>query len=286
MLVASPHLAHQAEERHLLLDRLEQWVDAAPEVGFAASERRRSRHHHAVVPEFVQFLADRPEDDPGVVLAPAGGRVLEHPGDRGGAVPHALAGQQGRHRELELPRLLDVGLRGEEGDALRDPAGVGHDDDDDPRAAEVDDLDVRDVRARERRVLHDRDLPRQAREGPDGAYEQIVEVTGVLEERADRGALRGGQRTHLRQVVHEDAVPLVRGHATGRRVGCGDELLVLQQRHVVADRGGGHAELMPIDDRLAADGLARVHVVLDDRPQHLQSAFRDHHPSSAGTLEV
>ena len=51
-----------------------------------------------------------------------------------------------------------------------------------PRA-ELDELDVRDVRARERRVLDDRDLAGQLGERADGAHEDVVEVARPVEER-------------------------------------------------------------------------------------------------------
>jgi hypothetical protein len=190
-----------------------------------------------------------------------------------------LAGDQPRDRRLDLRGGILGEFLGEEGHALRDASGVGDDDDDDARSAQVHELDVRDVRAGERRVLHDGDLAGELREGAHGAHQELVEVARVGEERRDRRALRRGQRPQLGEMVDEDAIALVGGHASGGGVRRGDELLVLEERHVVADGRRGHAELVPFDDRLAADGLVGVDVVLHDRAEDLQAAFRDHRSS-------
>ena len=108
---------------------------------------------------------------------------------------------------------------------------------------------------------------------------------GPSEERRDRRALRGREGPDLGEVIDEDPIALVGGNAAGGGVRRGDELFVLEQRHVVADRGGRHTEGVPLDDRLAADGFACVDEVLHDRPQNLQSSIGDHLASSqpAGT---
>ena len=173
-----------------------------------------------------------------------------------------------------------VELVADEREPLRDATGVGDEDHQHPSAAELDELDVRDGRPREGRVLHDRDLAGQLGERADRAHQHVVEIGRALQERGDRGALRGRERAHLGEVVDEDAVALVGRHAPGRRVRRRDELLVLEERHVVADRRRRHAERVPLDDRLAADGLARVDEVLHDRPQHLQTSIGDHSASS------
>ena len=140
---------------------------------------------------------------------------------------------------------------------------------------------MRDARTCKRRVLHDRDLSGQLRQGPDGTHEQVVEIDRVGEERRDRRALRAGQRPQLGEMIDEDAVALVCRDPPRRGVRSRDELLIFEQRHVVADGRRRHPELVPIDDRLAADGLVRVDVVLHDRAEDLQAAFRDHRSSSA-----
>ena len=106
-------------------------------------------------------------------------------------------------------RSVVVEVLADEGHPLRHAAGVGDDDHQHPPAAELHQLDVRDVRARERRVLHDRDLAGELRECAHGAHEHVVEVARPVEERGDRRALRRGERADLGEVVDEDAVALV-----------------------------------------------------------------------------
>ena len=51
-----------------------------------------------------------------------------------------------------------------------------------------------------------------------------------------------GERPDVGELVDEDAVALVGGDAAGGGVRGRDELLLLEERHVVADRRGGDAE--------------------------------------------
>ena len=134
------------------------------------------------------------------------------------------------------------------------------------------------ARAAEARVLHDRELVGELGDEAHGAGEQLVEVARLAEERLDGLPLRCGERPHVGELVDEDAVALVGGDAARRRVRRRDELLFLEERHVVADRRGGDAEGVPLDDRLRADRLARGHVVLHDRAEHRETAFGDHVP--------
>ena len=62
----------------------------------------------------------------------------------------------------------------------------------------------------------------------------------------------------------------------GAGVRLGDVALVLQDGHVVADGGRGHAEPVPLGERLGADRLLGADVVLDDGAQHFESAFAQH----------
>jgi hypothetical protein len=81
-------------------------------------------------------------------------------------------------------------------------------------------------------------------------------------------------------VVDEDAIALVGRDTPGGGVRRDDQLFVFEEGHIVADRRRGDAELVAIDDRLAADRLVRVDVILNDRAEDLQAALRDHDPSS------
>jgi hypothetical protein len=69
--------------------------------------------------------------------------------------------------------------------------------------------------------------------GAGAAAVDVVEVAGPLEERRDGVSLCRVQWEQLGRVIDEDAVALVRRHATRRRVRRHDELFVFQHGHVV-----------------------------------------------------
>jgi hypothetical protein len=71
-----------------------------------------------------------------------------------------------------------------------------------------------------------------------------------------------------------------RGDPARAGVRLGDQPLLLQCGHVVAHGGGRDTQSVPLDQRLAADRLARGHVVLDDGAQHGQLAVLLHLASS------
>ena len=173
---------------------------------------------------------------------------------------------------LLVDRLLELG------EALLDLAGVGDQDAEHASRCERDELDVAHARAAEARVLHDGELLGELGDEAHGAGQQLVEVARLAEERLDRLALRLGERADVGELVDEDAVPLVGGDAARRGVRRRDELLLLEDRHVVADRRGGHAERMALDDRLRAHRLTGRDVVLHDGPEHRETAFGDHGP--------
>ena len=99
--------------------------------------------------------------------------------------------------------------------------------------------------------------------------------------RGDRAALGRGQRLDLGEPVDEEAVALVGGDAPGAGVRLGDQPLLLERGHVVADRGGRDTQAVPLDEGLAADRLAGGDVVLDDRAEHGEPAVLLHVASSA-----
>ena len=70
------------------------------------------------------------------------------------------------------------------------------------------------------------------------------------------------------QPVDEQPVALVGRDPAGAGVRLGDEPLLLQRGHVVADGGRRDAEPVPLDQRLGADRLLGGDVVLDDRAEH------------------
>ena len=225
---------------------------------------------------------------PAVDLVDEGGADGRH---EGGALGAELGRQRGQHGGCLGERLAaDTGveLRAELADeglvdrdrrldaALLDVAGVGDEHRHQAGLAETNELDVTNRGSGERGVLDERDLVGELRQQPHRAREHLVEIGRVAEERLDGRALGAGQRPQVGKLVDEQAVPLVGGHSTRRRVGRGDQLFFFEQRHVVADRGRGDTELVALDDRLRTDGLARLDVVVDDDAENLETSLADH----------
>src|SRR5690606_32595229 len=69
-------------------------------------------------------------------------------------------------------------------------------------------------------------------------------------------------------------------HPAGAGVWLVDVALVLQRRHVVADRGGRDPETVPLHQGPRAHRLLGGDVVLDDRAQHGKPSLLDHAASS------
>ena len=153
---------------------------------------------------------------------------------------------------------------------------------------ERDQLDVADRGPGQRGVLHDRDLAGQLREQPHRAVHHVVEVDRAVEEGGDRALLGGAHRLERGQPVDEQPVALVGRDPAGAGVRLGDEPLLLQRRHVVADGGRRDAERVPLDQRLGADRLLGGDVVLDDGAQHGELAVVLHcsPPSRLGTRSL
>ncbi len=160
--------------------------------------------------------------------------------------------------------------------ALLDPAGVRDQYQHQPGRRQRQQLHVPHRGPGQRRVLHDGDLPGQLRQQPYRTAHDVVQVDGAVQEVLDGAPLGAGKRLDAGQLVDEEAVALVRRDAPGARVRLGDEALVLQRGHVVADRGGGDTELVPLGQRLGADRLLGPDIVLDDGAQHFESAFTEH----------
>ena len=86
----------------------------------------------------------------------------------------------------------------------------------------------------------------------------------------------GRHRLERGQPVDEQPVAGVGGHPTGAGVRLGDQALVLEGGHVVADRGARDAELVTLDQRLGTHRLPRLDVVLDDGAQHGEPSLVAH----------
>ena len=118
-----------------------------------------------------------------------------------------------------------------------------------------DEFDVAHLGPAEMRVLDDGDLVGQLREQPDGPVQDVVEVIGSFQQGLDGAPFGRRERLDRRNLVHEEPVALVGGDPAGARVRRRDEALILQCRHVVADRGTGHAQVVPFHEGFGADGF-------------------------------
>ena len=105
-----------------------------------------------------------------------------------------------------------------------------------------------------------------AREQAARLVQQIFERLVRRREEVGHGALLPDrQAARRREVVDEEAISAVGGHAAGRRVGLAQIAVALEHRHLVADGGARHAEAAFPCDGLRANGLGRLDVLLDDR---------------------
>ena len=91
--------------------------------------------------------------------------------------------------------------------------------------------------------------------------------------------LGAGQRLDRAEPVDEQAVAGVGGHPAGAGVRRGDQPLLLERGHVVADGGRRDAEVVALDQRLGADRLAG----LRRSPGRWRAARRAGGPRSCGT---
>ena len=74
----------------------------------------------------------------------------------------------------------------------------------------------------------------------------------------------------LHEVVHIDTVANVRGHAATAGVGMGQQTLVLQVGHGVADGGGAQIQVLQLGQGAAAHRIGRHHEGVDDMAQHFR----------------
>ena len=160
---------------------------------------------------------------------------------------------------------------------LLDPSGVGDQHQHQPGRGQLHQLQMADPGARQRRVLHDGDVAGQLGQRADRAVQHVVEVGRAVEERLDGPPLGVGQRLELGEPVDEEPVAGVGRDPAGAGVRLGDQALFLEHGHVVADRRRRDAQVVPIGQRLAADGLVGGDEVLDDGAQDLELAISDRH---------
>ena len=129
----------------------------------------------------------------------------------------------------------------------------------------------RTVDVDKRRVLHHRHLTGQLSQQPHRTAQHVVEVDTGLQEALDRPPLGRRQRLDVVDAVDELAVALLGGHPPGAGVRLGDVALGLQHRHVVADGGAGHAQVVPVDEGLRTDRFLGGDEVGNDGAQHLEA---------------
>jgi hypothetical protein len=116
---------------------------------------------------------------------------------------------------------------------------------------------------------------RLCQDGRAGAQPLVNFRQGVVKLAADRHLLLWRQIQAGEQVVHEEAVAQVGGHAPGAGVRVREQPHPFERGQVIADRRRADAEIVAPDDACAAHWLRCLHKFLDDNPQHLALAFGD-----------
>ena len=101
-----------------------------------------------------------------------------------------------------------------------------------------------------------------------GVVQHLLDLAvGPGEELAHLLALDGRQRPRGRELVDEEAVALVGGHAPRAGVGLGQIAVAFEQRHLVA-HGGGRNPQAAARDMGGPDRLGRLDVLPHDGPQN------------------
>ena len=134
-------------------------------------------------------------------------------------------------------------------------------------------LNVAHMCLSQRRVLHDRHLIRETRQQAHRARKKVIKVVGAVEKRLNRAPFRSRERLDLRDVVDENAIALVGGNATRRRVGLHNEALFFEHGHVVAYGRRADAEFVPLEQRLRDHRFASRHVIFHDRAEDAELAL-------------
>lgn len=126
-------------------------------------------------------------------------------------------------------------------------------------------------------ILHDGDLAGELGQQAHRTVHHVVQVHRAEQEALDGPALGRAQRLDPGEPVDEEPVSGVGGHPSRTGVRLADIALLLQHGHVVTHGSWGDAELVPLDERAAADRLLGFHVVLDDGAENLELAVIETH---------
>ncbi len=273
--VGRRRLAEQADQHDLLLERLEHRLQGVGKVVAEAGQVRRARQDDALLARLVEGLQQGRHDGPDDRRVLVAERALQRR-DRRRDVGEALAADRRVEPRAQLAEQVLGNCRGAVDHPLLHPTRVGDQDEHDPPRRDAEQFDVPHRGAGQRGVLDDRDLPRELGQQPDGAVDHVVQVDRRAEELLDRAAFGRREGLDLREPVDEQPVALVGRDPPGARVRLGDVALLLEHRHVVADRRRGDAQVVPLHQGLGPDRLLGGHEVLDDGAENLELPVVEH----------
>ena len=128
---------------------------------------------------------------------------------------------------------------------------------------------------------HDAGVGGEVAEEPGRVLQHLFELAvGLLEERAHLHGVLSAEAGGLSEVVDEEAVALLGGDPARAGVGLSEVALLLQRRHVVADRGRRHRHRGRLHDVRRPHRLGGVDVLLHDGPEDGGLAFVEHVPGT------
>ena len=163
---------------------------------------------------------------------------------------------------------------------------AGRDDDDEELSA----VERHEIQVLERRHVRGgrngkADLVRRARDLLGYVGEQSLDSSGAPEPRFDLRRGRDDERRSDEQLIDVQPIAQVGGHASGGCVRLPDIALLLEPRHDVPKRGGGHPEAAAGQPQ-RRDGLALLDVRLDKDPENPSIPFRQFRMACHGYLAL
>ena len=201
---------------------------------------------------------------------------------KGRGQQHHLVGrllvQQGGQQVADPVQLVTVARAFQVEHLLADAAGVEQHGDQRDGVLDPDQGDPADPGSRGRERRDDGGRLHGVRQHGRRQVRPAVHVRlNLVELVADHPLLAGRRAVALHQVLHEEAVADVGGHASGRGVRVGDQAKLLQLGQLVPDGGRADARLVPPHDDLRGDRRGRPHVLLDHVFEHAPPSGRDLH---------